>query len=368
MKSVYIHIPFCNNICSYCDFSKLFYNKSLVDAYLNALKQEILSNYKCEELTTIYLGGGSPSCLNVSELNILKDIISLFKINRNYEFTIELNVCDIEEDKLRLYKKMGINRISIGIQTINQKYLKLLNRMHTKEEVINKIELVKRYFSNINVDLMYGFMGQTIEELQDDLDFFKSLDVNHVSVYSLILEQNTKLYIDNYKCIDEEIENKMYYFVIDYLEQLGFKHYEVSNFSKEGYESKHNLTYWNNHEYYGFGLGASGYIENYRYSNTRSINNYIKGDYLLEKDYQTKEIQMENAMILGLRKMSGVNKQEFFNKFGQRIEDVFDLSKLIKDKLLIDNGKYLYIPKDKLYVQNQVLVHFIGGCYDRSSN
>lgn len=367
MKSVYIHIPFCNNICSYCDFSKLFYNKSLVETYLNALKQEILSNYKGEVLTTVYLGGGSPSCLNILELGKLKDIISLFKLDKNYEFTIELNVCDIEEEKLRWYKEIGVNRISIGIQTINEKYLKLLNRIHTKEEVINKIALVKRYFSNVNVDFMYGFDGQTMNELQNDLDFFKSLDVTHISIYSLILEQNTKLYIDSYKSIDEEIENKMYYFIIGYLEQLGFKHYEVSNFSKEGYESKHNLTYWNNKRYYGFGLGASGYIGDYRYSNTRSINNYIKGDFVLEKEYQTEELQMENEMILGLRKIKGVSKQSFFDRFGKKVEDVFDLSKLIRNNLLIDNGEYLYIPKDKLYVQNQVLVHFIGGCYDRSS-
>ena len=139
VKSVYIHIPFCNNICSYCDFSKMLYNKSLVETYLNALKQEILSNYKGEELTTIYLGGGSPSCLNISELSIFKDIISLFKFNKNYEFTIELNVCDIEEDKLCLYKEMGINRVSIGIQTINHKYLKLLNILNSVNASIEAV-------------------------------------------------------------------------------------------------------------------------------------------------------------------------------------------------------------------------------------
>lgn len=365
--SIYIHIPFCNSICSYCDFSKMFYNESIVNKYLTALKQEILSNYKKEVVDTIYIGGGSPSCLNIKQLNIIKDIISVFNINKDYEFTIELNINDIKEDKLLLYKEIGVNRISIGIQTVNENHLKLLNRFHTKDEVIKKINLTKKYFSNINVDFMYGFYNQTMDELKEDLEFFKTLNVEHISIYSLILEPNTKLYIDNVKNIDDELENKMYYYIINYLEKLGYNHYEVSNFSKEGYESRHNLTYWNNEKYYGFGLGASGYINNYRYSNTRSINNYLKGNYILEKKQQTKELQMENEMILGLRKIKGVKKKDFFNKFNCQIEDIFDIDKLIKNKLLIDNGQYLYIPKDKLYVQNQILINFIGGKDDRSN-
>ena len=360
-RSVYIHIPFCNSICSYCDFSKMFYKEELVFQYLSSLKQEIISKYKGEILKTIYLGGGSPSCLNIEHLGMLNNIISLFKIDKEYEFTIEVNVSDIDEEKLRLYKEIGINRVSIGIQTINKKYLEVLGRFHTKEEVINKINIVKKYFSNINVDFMYGFNGQTINELKEDLDFFKLLDVSHISIYSLILEENTKLFIKDYKTIDEDLESEMYYYIIDYLENIGYNHYEISNFSKVGYASKHNLTYWDNEKYYGFGLGASGYIDNYRYSNTRSITNYINGNFVLEKQIQDKRLQMENEMMLGLRKTKGVNKNKFFVKFDQRIEDVFNIEGLLKEQLLVDDGEFIYIPKDKLYVENQILLHFIGG-------
>ena len=361
VSSVYIHIPICRNICSYCDFSKLFYNKDLVNTYLESLKKEIKSKYRGEVIKTIYIGGGSPSSLDIEELNKLEDIISIFNINNEIEFTIEINISDINLEKLLFYKRLGINRISIGVQTINKKFLKLLNRFHTKEEVIEKINLVKKFFSNISVDFMYGFNNETISDLKKDLDFFKSLDINHISIYSLILEEHTKLFIDKYKKIDDDLENKMYYYIIDYLESIGFKHYEISNFEKNNTYSRHNLVYWNNSKYYGFGLGSSGYINNIRYTNTRSLNNYIDGNYVLNKELITKETDMENEMILGLRKIKGVNKKDFYNKFKCNIEDVFNISSLLKEKLLIDNKEYLYIPKDKLYVENSILVNFIGG-------
>lgn len=365
INSIYIHIPFCKRICSYCDFCKMYYDKELVHKYLIALKKEIKNSYKGELIKTIYIGGGSPSSLDLDELNLLKDITKIFNLDKQLEFTIEVNISDIDIDKLLKYRSLGVNRISIGIETINEKYLKLLNRSHSKEEVINKINLVKKYFSNINVDFMYGFYNQTINDLRKDLDFFKNLEINHISIYSLILEEHTKLYIDKYTSLEEEKESKMYYYIIDYLESLGFKHYEISNFSKDGYESNHNLVYWNNERYYGFGLGASGYIDNIRYTNTRSINNYINGNYVLEKEVINEEIDMENEMILGLRKIEGVNKSKFFAKFKKSIEEVFEIDKLIKNKLLIDNNDYLSIPKDKLYIENSILVNFIGGNNDK---
>ena len=361
VESVYIHIPFCKNICSYCDFSKMFYNKDLVSNYLEALKKEIKSSYKGELIKTIYIGGGSPSSLDLYELNKLKEIISIFNFNKKIEFTIEVNISDIEEDKLKFYKNMGVNRISIGIQTINVKFLKILNRYHTREEMIKKINLVKKYFSNISADFMYGFNTETFSDLKNDLDFFKSLDINHISIYSLILEEHTKLHIDKYKKIDEDKENKMYYYIIDYLDNIGFNHYEISNFEKNNNYSRHNLVYWNNDRYYGFGLGSSGYINNIRYTNTRSIKKYIDGRYLLDREIINKNIDMENEMILGLRKIQGVSKEVFNNKFSCNIEEVFDIGDLLKNKLLIDNGKYIYIPKDRLYVENSILVKFIGG-------
>ena len=279
-SSVYIHIPFCNSICSYCDFCKLLYNENIVDKYLDSLEKEIKDNYKNEIINTLYIGGGTPSSLNIKELNKLFDIIKIFKINKKYEFTIEMNLSDINEEKLKLFKENGVNRISIGVESVNPKYFEFLNRKSNKNEVISKIELVKKYFNNFNIDLMYAFPNEEIKEVIDDLSFIISMNPTHISIYSLIIEEHTKIFIDKITPIDEELESKMYYNIIKELKKNGYNHYEISNFAKEGFESVHNQVYWNNEHYYGFGLGASGYISNIRYTNTRSINKYLDGKYL----------------------------------------------------------------------------------------
>jgi len=361
MKSMYIHIPFCSSICSYCDFCKMFYNEKIVNDYLEELEKEILTNYKGETMDTIYIGGGSPSSLKIYQLERLFKIIDKVNLSNSLEFTIEVNVNDITEEMLILFKKNNVNRLSVGVETVNPKHLLFLNRYHTKEEIITNFNLARKYFSNINIDLMYAFSNQTIEELENDLVFITELNPEHISIYSLIIEEHTKLYIDKVMPIDSDLDSKMYYKIIKYLKEKGYVHYEISNFSKEGYESKHNLTYWNNYEYYGFGLGASGYVDGYRYTNTRSITNYLKGNYILDKEFITKEIMMENEMMLGLRKMEGVNIENFFSKYNLALDEVFDIIDLVNKKLLtIENG-YIFIPEDKVYISNSILVNFIGG-------
>ena len=358
IESVYIHIPFCRKICSYCDFCKMFYNEELVCDYLDALERES-GSYNNELLKTIYIGGGTPSCLSISELKKLFSMTSKFKLDKKYEFTMEFNIEDIEEEKLILAKNNRVNRISIGIQTINEKFYSLINRFNDKEDIKKKINLCKKYFDNINIDLMYAFPGETIEDLKKDLDFFVSLNINHVSIYSLIIEENTKLYIDKIKPINQELESSMYYYIIKYLKDNGHNHYEISNFSKEGYESIHNLNYWNNGNYYGFGLGASGYISNIRYTNTRSIKKYISGDYILDKDVLDENKLMEEELICGLRKIEGVSKEIFKSKYKKDIYDIFDIEQLKDRGLIVDNGRNIYIPEDKLYVSNSILINFI---------
>ncbi len=361
IKSCYIHIPFCKTICSYCDFCKMFYNKEFVYNYLKALDKEIDSVYKGETMNTLYLGGGTPSALDMDELEILFKTIKKIKVGKDLEFSFEVNVDDITEEKLIFLKRNKVNRLSIGIQTVNQKYLKFLNRTHNKKHAKDNILLAKKYFDNISVDLMYGFNGQTIDELKDDLDFFISLGVQHISTYSLILEKNTVLYIKNIESIDEELESNMYYYIVNYLKENNYNHYEISNFSKKGFSSRHNLTYWNNEKYYGFGLGASGYISNVRYTNTRSLTNYIKGSYVYQKENITDILSMENEIIFGLRKISGINKDSFYKKYNRKIKDVFKIDVLLNTGLLKENDKFIYIPFDKLYVQNSILINFIGG-------
>lgn len=359
IQSVYIHIPFCKSICSYCDFCKMCYNEKMVDKYLNSLKYEIESSYKGDLINTIYIGGGTPSSLNRNQLEKLFMLTNRFNMNKELEFTIEANIGDIDEDFLDICKRNKINRLSIGIETINEKFYKFLNRYNDRKDIIEKINLCKKYFENINIDLMYAFPEQTLDDLKIDLDFFKELDVTHISIYSLIIEKNTKIYIDKIENIDEELESQMYYYIIDYLGNLGYKHYEISNFSKIGTESKHNLNYWNNNNYYGFGLGASGYIDNVRYSNTRSINNYIKHNFIYEKEELDEKTIMSEEIICGLRKREGISKSIFQKKYKIDIRDVFNIDKLVEKKLLIESSDRIYIPKDKLYIQNSILLYFV---------
>lgn len=359
LSSMYIHIPFCRNICSYCNFTKIYYNQEISIKYLKALREEINEKYNNEEIKTLYIGGGTPSVLSSYELNVLFKILSTIKLANDNEFTIEVNVNDINEEKLELFKRNGINRLSVGVQTVNDNYLKLLERENDKQMVYENINLAKKYFNNISVDLMYGFHNQTIEELNEDIKFITSLNISHISIYSLIIEENTKLYINNVKPIDEEIESEMYYNIIRALESHGYYHYEISNFSKKGYESKHNLTYWNNDRYYGFGLSASGYIDNIRYTNTKNLNKYLENNYKYEIENLTMEDEISYYMILGLRKIKGINLEEFKNRFNLNLNDIFNIEKLItEEKLLVQHG-YLKINRKYLYISNQILVEFI---------
>lgn len=353
--SIYIHIPFCKTICSYCDFCKFYYNEKWVDNYLIALEKEIKSKYKNEPINTIYIGGGTPTSLNIKQLEKLLQLTKLFNFEK-IEFTVETNA-DLSLDKVKLLKQYGVNRISIGVQTVNPKHLKFLNRNHTKEEVINLVNLLKQYDFNVNVDLMYGMPNQTLKELEEDLDFILSLDVNHISTYSLIIEPHTKIYIDNVTNIDEDLDYQMYQLINKKLKN--YVHYEISNFAKEGYYSKHNLVYWNNLEYYGFGIGASGYIDGVRYDNTRSYQNYLNGNYLFESHKLSKKEKIENEFILGFRKLEGINILEFKAKYDMNVLDIGIVKKLLKEgKLSVDNG-YLKINPKYIYISNTILVNFI---------
>ena len=360
-NSIYIHIPFCSSICSYCDFCKVFYNEELASNYLDTLKKEVIDNYNNEELYTLYIGGGTPSSLSLSNLNKLFDIIKLFNLSNIKEFTFECNIQDINRDLLKLLKDNKVNRLSIGIETINKEGQLLLNRVISKDDITDKIILAKEYFDNINLDLIYAYKGETLEILKEDLDFITSFEPEHISCYSLILEEHTKLYIDKIEPIDEELDNKMYEYIMSYLKEMGYNHIEVSNFAKEGYKPLHNLVYWDNKEYYGFGAGASGYINGIRYSNTRSITKYINGE--LNRDIEEVDINkdMEYEMILGLRKIEGVNKKTFLNKFNKDIKQAFDIERLIDEGLLKENEEYIFIPENNIYISNSILVNFIGG-------
>ena len=356
MMSCYIHIPFCEKICSYCDFCKMFYNENIVDNYLEQLEKEIRTLYKGEELRTIYIGGGTPSCLSVKQLEKLFEIINLFKKSNNVEFTIECNFSNTTIEKLELFKKYGINRISFGLETTNSKQLKFLERKENSEKTKKIISLCKKLgFDNVNVDLMYALPGETIDDLKCDLDFIKSLDIEHVSCYSLIVEDHTKLGIKNTENIDGDLDYQMYLEICKFMSDNGFNHYEISNYSKKGYESKHNLVYWNNDKYYGFGLGASGYIDNRRTTNTRSISNYLKGKYLLEEEILEKDDLIYYEIILNLRKSSGIDLEKLYSLYNVKL----DYTELVNLGLLKLDENKLYIPEDKWYISNEIIIRLL---------
>ncbi len=281
------------------------------------------------------------------------EIIKIFNLDLDYELTIECNVEDINNEKLDIFKTNGVNRISIGVQSFNEKILLFLNRNCKKEEIIAKITLTKQYFDNINIDLIYGINFQTIKDLKTDLDNFLKLNIPHISIYGLIKESNTLLDIMKYQELDDDKFYDMYKLIDKKLKDNGYVHYEVSNYAKNGYFSKHNLVYWNNQNYYGFGLGASGYIKNTRYDNTKNLNKYLQGNYLLARHELSKMETMENEMILGLRKIEGVSALSFFEKYNEKLEDVFDVSKLGK------KDEFYFIKEENIFIENTILIDFI---------
>lgn len=356
---IYIHIPFCDCICSYCDFCKILYNNKYIDNYLDNLEKEIRNRYKNELIKSLYIGGGTPSSLSYQELERLFNIIKIFKLDSNYEFTIECNVNNLDINKIKLFKDNGVNRVSLGVQSFNKEILTTLNRSHTYKEVYSVINnLKKNNINNINIDLIYG-VNDNIDIVKKDIDYFLSLDIPHISCYSLIIEDNTLLKINNYQNIDEDIEYEMYKYIENKLTSNGYIHYEISNYAKEGYSSIHNINYWDNGSYYGFGLGSVSYIDNYRISNTKNISKYNKGIYISNREYEDINTNMSNDMILGLRKIKGVSISKFYNKYKKDIREVFDIDDLINNKILIIDNDNIYIDSKYIYLSNQVLIRFI---------
>ena len=351
MISVYIHIPFCTSICTYCDFCKMLKNDKWIEAYLKELAVEIKNKYKGEKVKTLYIGGGTPSALSIKQLEKLFNIVKIFNLSKNAEITLESNSEDLTLAKLEFLKNK-INRLSIGVQTFDKKLLHLLGR----EVNIENILLAKKYFNNINIDLMYGFNEENEKILKNDLNMLLKLKIPHISTYSLILEKHTFLYIKGYQ-LKETINFEQ--IINETLEKHGYEHYEISNYALKGFASKHNLTYWHNDHYYGFGLGASGYLENVRYENTKSINKYLKGQHLLNKHSLDLEEILENEFILGFRLISGINKKDLFKKYKFLPTNIPLVKDLLKQKLLLENETNIFINPRYLYLSNEILVKFV---------
>lgn len=370
---IYIHIPFCIKKCEYCDFVSYCNKEKYVPQYINALKKEIKNNINKEyKITTIYIGGGTPSSI---EENYIADIIETIKLNmndenlkefKNVEITIEVNPGTVTEKKLETYKEIGINRLSIGLQETHDELLKSIGRIHTYEEFLKTYNLARKIgLNNINVDLMIALPNQTIQDIKENLEKIIKLNPEHISVYSLILEEGTPFYNkyneNKIRLPDEELERNMYWYVKNTLENNGYIHYEISNFSKKGFESKHNMNCWNQEEYFGFGVAAHSYNNKIRYSNTNSIEEYIKGSNKIIHEKQTLEDMQKEYMLLGLRKIEGINIQKFKNKFAQNPIFIFkeQLSKLVDEELIIVDGNEIKLTNKGLDLANIVWEEFV---------
>lgn len=351
---IYVHIPFCKQKCYYCDFISYANKEEKTKEYVKCIQKEIeieSKKYSKDEyeITTIYFGGGTPSYISALYIENIINVIKLnYNVKDNAEITIEINPGTVNEEKILIYEKIGINRVSIGLQSTNDKLLKQIGRIHTYEEFLNCYKLVsKSKINNINVDLMLALPNQTIEDLEESLQKVINLKPNHISLYSLILEEGTKLekmVSENIvKLPEEDLEREMYWKTKRILEKNGYNHYEISNFAKEGYKSKHNMNCWSQKEYLGFGVAAHSYVNRKRYCNTNNIEEYIsnikKGK--IENNRTVCEIQnkideQKEFMMLGLRKIDGIDIQEFKNKFVENPIYVFhkELEKLVNEDLI----------------------------------
>ena len=349
-----------NYICAYCDFCKVFYNKKLVNSYLDALEKEIKNSYRGEIITSLYIGGGTPSSLCAEELTKLFNILKIFNLSSSAEITMEANSDSLNIDKIKKFKDFGINRVSIGVETINDKLQKVLERNTNKDKTIKCVNNLKKVgINNINVDLIYAIEGETIEDLKNDLKFILSLDVPHISTYSLIIEDNTKLKINGVKNIDKVLDRNMYDIISKTLKDKGYVHYEISNFSKPLYESVHNLKYWHNNHYYGFGVGSSGYLYDVRYTNTRSITKYIEGKTVLDKEVLSIKDKMFYEIMLNLRTNEGIDKRLFKIKYNTNIEELIDYKNLVKKGIIEDADNHLRVKEQYFYVLDEVLLQLI---------
>ena len=370
---IYVHIPFCKKKCDYCDFISYCNKDNLIKDYVESLKIEIQSQNIKPEITTIYIGGGTPSYIDSKYIIEIIGKIKEKKVSPNAEITIEVNPGTVTKEKLEDYKICGINRISIGLQSTNNILLKEIGRIHDFDQFIETYKLAQKVgFKNINVDLMLGLPNQRIKDLKESLEQVLKLKPKHISVYSLIVEDGTpianKIEKGELQLPDEELERNMYWFVKNTLELNGYKHYEISNFAKKGYESKHNLNCWNQKEYIGIGVAAHSYRDITRYSNTENIEEYIenvkKGEFNKNKiihEVQKEDDAKKEYMLLGLRKINGVDINQFKNKFGDNPIYLFrnELKKLTDEKLIIIDNNNIKLTNKGLDLANLVWEEFI---------
>lgn len=367
---IYIHIPFCVKKCDYCDFLSGPADDTRKAEYVKALMAEIHSIKACEKkkVVSIFIGGGTPSAIHEKYIKeILEAIREKFMISEDAEISIETNPGTLTENKLRTYLEAGINRISIGLQSANDRELKNLGRIHSYDEFLKNYDLARKVgFSNINVDLMFAIPEQSYEGWVKNLRTIAELSPEHISAYSLIVEEGTPFFERELLLPDEEEEYRMYEDTAAILAEYGYAQYEISNYAKKGYACRHNVGYWKRREYLGIGLGASSMIGQCRFSNTDQMDVYLKESSNLKKIRENKEIlskedQMSEFMFLGLRMTKGISREEFKECFGYEMNDIYEdvLEKHKKTGLLIEENGKIYLSRQGIHVSNSVMADFL---------
>ena len=372
--SLYIHIPFCAQKCLYCDFPSFARKDHLRKAYIEALNKEIINlreKHNNLEINTIFIGGGTPSVLESNELECLLKEIAKLNMAKDIEYSMECNPGNLTEEKLEVMKKYGVNRISMGLQAKQDNLLKGLGRIHNYKTFKENFLLAKKVgFNNINVDLMFGLPNQRLNEWEETLREIISLEPAHISAYSLIIEEGTAFYNlyenDKLKLPTEEEERKMYHLAKKILEENGFNQYEISNYAKEGKECRHNLAYWNMDNWIGVGSASASYMDGKRIKNISSVEEYInsineKGEAIEEIINNSKNDNMEEFMFMGLRKINGIDENEFKNRFSMNINNVYGeiINKYIDEGLLIRESGRIFLSEKGIEISNIIMADFL---------
>lgn len=376
---IYVHIPFCVRKCAYCDFLSFTAEEKVRSRYTEELLREIESGKDRGDMIvpSVFIGGGTPSMLEGHDIcRVAEALKKNYSFSEDAEITIEANPGTLTEEKLRLYKEAGINRLSLGLQSAQNEELKALGRIHTYEDFLESFYLARNAgFSNINIDLMSGLPGQTEEKWQDTLQKVLSLAPEHISAYGLIIEEETPFYKrygedaarrergeETVFLPSEETERRMYVRTKELLQEHGYHRYEISNYSRKGYECRHNAGYWRRKEYRGFGLGASSFTGQRRYANTRNMNQYLSGQWKGKEEIcLSREEQMEEVMFLGLRMTKGVSKEEFAREFGASIEEIYGsvLARMEKNGLMREENDRIMLTEKGIDISNYVMAEFL---------
>lgn len=377
-NAIYIHIPFCEQICHYCDFNKFFLESQPVDDYVGDLIAEMTmyatDHEKEEPIQSVYIGGGTPTSMSEEQLaSVIHAVRVLFPLSESCEFTVEVNPGSCDESKMERLFHEGVNRLSIGVQTFDEGLLSAINRDHEPGDAQKTVDMALRAgIVNLSIDLMFGLPGQSMKQWQETLGKAFELPISHISAYSLKIEPKTVFHQMQKKrqlrLPDEDLEADMFEELVTAAKHNGFHHYEISNFAKPGHESRHNLVYWDNREYYGFGAGAHGYLKGKRYANHGPLPKYMKavssGDRPIREEHQVAlDGQKEEFMFMGLRKMAGVSLDDFEERYGVTVDETFPgvVDALTEDGLIVIKGRHVSLTEDGQLLANHVFEKFLLG-------